>query len=82
MAQHTFGDFSLQDLNDILQRHNLITESQISGLTWGLAVFADIYCVALAEMSSKHGGPFGRKLLNSVSQIMQILACRCRMFAI
>jgi hypothetical protein len=74
MAQHTFGDFSLQDLNEILQRHNLITESRIGGLTWGFAVLTDICCVALAEKSSKHAGPFGRKLPNSVGRIMQILA--------
>jgi hypothetical protein len=66
MAQHTFGDFSLQDLDEKLQRHNLITESRIGGLTWGFAVPADIYCVALAEKSSKNAGPFGRKLPNPV----------------
>jgi hypothetical protein len=36
---------------------------------------ADICCVALAEKRSKHAGPFGRKLPNSVGQIMQRLAC-------
>ncbi|HXO23178.1 MAG TPA: hypothetical protein VN870_01270, partial [Streptosporangiaceae bacterium] len=49
---HTFTDFSLQDLDEILQRHNLITESRIGGLTWGFAVLADIYCVALAERAA------------------------------
>jgi hypothetical protein len=42
---------------------------------------ANIRCVALAEKGSKHAGPFGRKLPNSVGQIMQILALRCRIFA-
>jgi hypothetical protein len=35
---------------------------------------ADICCVILAEKGSKNAGPFGRKLPNSVGQIMQILA--------
>jgi hypothetical protein len=66
MVQRTFGDFSLQYLDEIMQRHNLITESRIGGLTWGFAVLADICCAALAEKSSKHAGPFGRKLPDSM----------------
>jgi hypothetical protein len=64
----------LQYLNEILQGYNLITESRIGGLTWGFAGLADICCVALAEKGSKQAGPFGRKLPNSMGQIMQILA--------
>jgi hypothetical protein len=38
MAQHTFGDYLLQYLNEILQGHNSITELRIHGLTSGYAV--------------------------------------------
>jgi hypothetical protein len=41
----------------------------------GIHGLANIRCVALAEKGSKHAGPFGRKLLNTVGQIMQKLAC-------
>jgi hypothetical protein len=47
----------------------------------GIRGLADIYCVALAEKGSKHAWSFGRKLLNTAGQIMQKLACGCRIFA-
>jgi hypothetical protein len=36
---------------------------------------SDIVCVVLAEIGSKHYGPFGQKLLNTAGQSMQEIAC-------
>jgi hypothetical protein len=47
----------------------------------GIRGLADIYCVAVTENGRKQAWPFGRKLPNTVSRIMQKLACRCRIFA-
>ena len=36
---------------------------------------ADICCVALAKIGSKHHASFNQKLLNTAGQFMQELAC-------